>query len=59
MVSYSIWELIVPPWRILYRIAVKQVYVLSVLDSRQNIEDILLTDSSVQKYESSKVLEGS
>ncbi len=35
-------ELIVPPWRILYRISEKQVYVLSVLDSRQNIEDILL-----------------
>jgi plasmid stabilization system protein ParE len=35
-------ELIVPPWRILYRISEKQVYVLSVLDSCQNIEDILL-----------------
>jgi plasmid stabilization system protein ParE len=35
-------ELIVPPWRILYRIAGKQMYVLSILDSRQNIEDILL-----------------
>ena len=35
-------ELIIPPWRILYRIFEKKVYVLSVLDSRQNIEDILL-----------------
>jgi len=35
-------ELIVPPWRIIYRISKKTVYVLSVLDSRQNIEDILL-----------------
>ncbi len=35
-------ELIVPPWRILYRISEKNVYVLSVLDSRPNIEDILL-----------------
>jgi plasmid stabilization system protein ParE len=35
-------ELIIPPWRILYRISEKYVYVLSVLDSRQNIEDILL-----------------
>ncbi len=35
-------ELIVPPWRILYRISGKTVYVLSLLDSRQNIEDILL-----------------
>jgi toxin ParE1/3/4 len=35
-------ELIVPPWRIIYRISEKAVYVLSVLDSRQNVEDILL-----------------
>ncbi|MEW6521231.1 MAG: type II toxin-antitoxin system RelE/ParE family toxin [Thermodesulfobacteriota bacterium] len=35
-------ELIVSPWRIIYRIADKKVYVLSVLDSRQNVEDILL-----------------
>jgi len=35
-------ELIVPPWRIIYRISEKAFYVLSVLDSRQNVEDILL-----------------
>ncbi len=35
-------ELIIPPWRVLYRISEKIVCVLSVLDSRQNIEDILL-----------------
>jgi toxin ParE1/3/4 len=35
-------ELIIGPWRIIYRIAEKQVYVLSVLDSRRSIEDILL-----------------
>jgi toxin ParE1/3/4 len=35
-------ELIVPPWRIIFRIAEIKVYVLSVLDSRRNIEDILL-----------------
>jgi addiction module RelE/StbE family toxin len=35
-------EMIIPPWRILYRISEKRVYVLSVLDSRRNIEDILL-----------------
>jgi toxin ParE1/3/4 len=35
-------ELIIPPWRIIYRISDKNIYVLSVLDSRQNIEDILL-----------------
>ena len=35
-------ELVISPWRILYRLSDKYVYVLSVLDSRQNIEDILL-----------------
>ena len=35
-------ELIFSPWRIIYRISGKKVYVLSVLDSRQNVEDILL-----------------
>jgi toxin ParE1/3/4 len=35
-------ELVVPPWRIIYRISDNEVYVLSVLDARQNVEDILL-----------------
>ena len=35
-------ELIIAPWRILYRIADGTVFVLSVIDSRQNVEDILL-----------------
>jgi len=35
-------ELIVLPWRIIYRISETKVYVLSVLDARQNVEDILL-----------------
>ncbi len=35
-------ELVVPPWRIIYRISDKFIYVLSVLDSRRNVEDILL-----------------
>ena len=35
-------ELVIPPWRIIYRISDKFVYVLSVLDSRRNVEDILL-----------------
>jgi len=35
-------ELIHSPWRIIYRISENKVYVLSVLDSRRNIEDILL-----------------
>jgi toxin ParE1/3/4 len=35
-------ELVIAPWRIIYRISRNNVYVLSVLDSRQNVEDILL-----------------
>ena len=35
-------EIIISPWRLVYRISKKSVYVLSVLDSRRNIEDILL-----------------
>lgn len=35
-------ELIVAPWRIIYRISEGTVYVLSVLDSWRNVEDILL-----------------
>lgn len=35
-------ELIHSPWRIIYRISESTVHVLSVLDARRNIEDILL-----------------
>ena len=35
-------ELIVAPWRLIYRILDKKVYVLAIIDSRQNVEDILL-----------------
>lgn len=35
-------DLIVAPWRIMYRTAGRNVFVLSVLDSRSNVEDILL-----------------
>jgi len=34
-------ELIIPPWRVIYRISKFQVYVLLVIDSRRNVEDIL------------------
>ncbi|MEW6087176.1 MAG: type II toxin-antitoxin system RelE/ParE family toxin [bacterium] len=36
-------ELIINPWRIIYRITESYVYVLSVIDSRRNVEDILLS----------------
>ncbi len=35
-------ELIISPWRMIYRFSEKKIYVLSVLDTRQNVEDILL-----------------
>lgn len=35
-------ELIIHPWRIIYKISERKVYVLSVLDGRQNVEDLLL-----------------
>ena len=35
-------EWVIPPWRIVYRISEMRGYVLSVLDARQNVEDILL-----------------
>ena len=35
-------ELIIAPWRLIYRIDGKAVIVLSVIDARRNLEDILL-----------------
>jgi len=35
-------EMIIPPWRLIYRIAEQKVYVLSLIDSRRNVEDLLL-----------------
>ena len=35
-------ELIAGSWRIIYRVSDKYVYVLSVIDSRRSVEDILL-----------------
>ena len=38
----SYHEIIVKPWRIIYRISDSKIYVLAVIDSRRNIEDILI-----------------
>ena len=35
-------EVIIRPWRVIYRVTKKDVYVLAVIDSRQNVEDVLL-----------------
>jgi plasmid stabilization system protein ParE len=34
-------ELIVSPWRVLYQIDAKTVFVVLVVDSRRNLEDVL------------------
>ncbi len=34
-------EMIMPPWRVLYQIDEKVVYVVLVVDGRRNLEDIL------------------
>lgn len=35
-------ELIIPPWRIIYKIEDNKVWVLAVSDGRRNVEDLLL-----------------
>jgi len=35
-------EIIIAPWRLMYKIEGNIVYVLAVIDGRRNIEDILL-----------------
>ncbi|MEI6069668.1 MAG: type II toxin-antitoxin system RelE/ParE family toxin [Methylococcaceae bacterium] len=35
-------KLIISPWRVIYRFSGAAVYVLAVLDSRRNVEDVLL-----------------
>jgi addiction module RelE/StbE family toxin len=36
-------ELMIPPWRLIYRIDERNIYVFSVIDSRRNVEDTLLS----------------
>ena len=35
-------EIIIAPWRVVYRIVDKTVYILAVIDARRNVEDVLL-----------------
>jgi addiction module RelE/StbE family toxin len=35
-------ELIISPWRVIYRTSHQKVYVLAVLDSRRSMDDILI-----------------
>ena len=36
-------EIIIEPWRIVYRIEKNNVYIISIFDGRRNFEDILLS----------------
>ena len=35
-------EVVISPWRVIYRVEADRVLVVSVIDSRRNVEDILL-----------------
>ncbi|RLC00102.1 MAG: plasmid stabilization protein [Deltaproteobacteria bacterium] len=35
-------ELVITPWRLIYKIVERKIFVLAMIDSRQNVEDILL-----------------
>jgi len=35
-------ELIISPWRVIYRTSDQKVYVLAVIDSRRSVDDILI-----------------
>jgi len=35
-------EIVIKPWRVIYRIEEKSVYVISVIDGRRHVEDLLL-----------------
>lgn len=35
-------EIVIKPWRLIYRVEGERVYVLAVIDGRRNVEDLLL-----------------
>ena len=35
-------ELVITPWRIVYRVSFEHIYILAAFDSRKNVDDILL-----------------
>ncbi len=36
-------EMVIKPWRLIYRIQDRKVYVVTLIDGRRNVEDILLS----------------
>lgn len=35
-------EIIIPPWRVIYKVEENEAWMLAVIDGRRNVEDILL-----------------
>ncbi len=35
-------ELVIKPWRVIYRVEESRVFVVAVIDGRRNVEDVLL-----------------
>ena len=35
-------EIVIKPWRVIYKIEKKEIFVVTVIDSRRNVEDVLL-----------------
>lgn len=35
-------EMVIPPWRLMYKIEQKTIFIMAIIDGRRNIEDILL-----------------
>ena len=35
-------EIVIKPWRVIYKIEKKKVFVVTVIDGRRNVEDVLL-----------------
>ena len=42
-------EMIVAPWRIIFKMEKRNVFVLSVIDGRRNVEDVLLQRLTTRK----------
>lgn len=39
---YKFREIIIGPWRLMYKLEEKSIYVLAVIDGRPNIEEVLM-----------------
>ncbi len=39
---YRYREIIISPWRVIYRIEQQKIFIMAVMDGRRNVEDILL-----------------